>query len=379
MSKLFASLGRFLRALPFTLGALAAWAASAGFNALFGWKLGGDSLELRVLWVLLFVAFDIMKGGAGLKLMAALRNRDALRILLAAGMLTAGTSLSLLAAFQWRVLAKAEAEAARRQIVETRAALATTIEQDRVKASQLSARDLASIEAEIASLKLSPRYKTSVGCTDATRADSRTLCIQLAANEGERSRAAERAYREKAVADNERKLAALKVPTAASDPMAASMASLLAMLGVRADLDQLSDLVALAVTLLAEFGAVVGPMLAGGDRPQQRERIGHHKTARQPLFRRAAPTYPAAAFLPLDGRKADRDEALVWMIHRAPQDERVKYDGEAIVATNAQLAKVWGRPTSTVNDWLAHWQSEGLIRKQATARGTRIQVLSCEL
>jgi len=350
--------------MPFTLAAIAAWGASAGFNAKFGIKMGGSDRSLVVLWVMLFVALDVLKAGGGMKLRQAISTGNLFNIVLAFGLLISGTSFSLLAAFNWRTQAAAEDAAARQQVIEHRKALKIQIESDRARAANLKARDSSKIIAELVSAKRHDRYRTSEQCTNATITASIKLCNRIAALTGERDRASERAFREKRITDNEAKLEKLTMPTKSANPMAASLANLLTLLEIEADPERLGDILMATITILAEFVSVAGPMLLAKDKPRQRRA--------RPLFSpRRKDTPPAIT--PANGQRLARDEAFSWLA-RAKEDERVKWDGDSITATNKQLARIFGRPPSTVNDWLNTWSKEGLIEKRAGARGTRIRV-----
>ena len=354
----------FIVRIPFSLAAFGAWAASAGFNAKFGMKLGGDDLSLQILWTMLFVSFDVLKAYSGMALREALSGRDIIKLALAVAVLLGGTGFSLLAAFSWRAQAAAEDAAKRQAVIETRKTLVNHIEQNRVRAAKLEARNLTKIVAELTSAKRNDRYRTSSQCVDATIQASVKLCNHIAALEGERSRAAERTYRESKIEADQKALDKLQMPTSTANPMAESLAVVLSTMEIDADPERLGDIIMALITIIAEFVSVAGPMLASNSKAPAKPRRTMFKPRRAD---REAPATPA------DGRKLARDEAFSWLT-RAHSDERVKWDGDAIIATNKQLAEVWGRPASTVNDWLNGWSQEGLIEKKASARGTRIKI-----
>lgn len=122
-------------------------------------------------------------------------------------------------------------------------------------------RPAGTIEAELASKKLDARYSRSKSCTDVTVADSRTLCAEVAALEGEKENALRAQRLRGKIEDADGRLRGIDVAAAlrSADPQAEQLATLTGLSQDRVRLGMaiiLSVMIELGSSLLLDIAAV---------------------------------------------------------------------------------------------------------------------------
>lgn len=131
-------------------------------------------------------------------------------------------------------------------------------------------RPVGTIEAELASKRLDPRYARSQGCGDVTVNDSRALCGAIAALNGERKNAADAERLKVKLDEIERRLRGLDVAAAlrSADPQAEQLAALTGMSQDSVRLWMailLSIMIELGSSLLLDIAAITKRKDAPGD------------------------------------------------------------------------------------------------------------------
>jgi hypothetical protein len=113
-------------------------------------------------------------------------------------------------------------------------------------------RPAGTIEAELAGKRLDARFTRSKSCTDVTVADSRALCAEIAALEGEKGNALQAVALKKKIEDADGRIRGIDVATAlrSADPQAEQIASL-----TGASPDQVRLWMAIILSIMIELGS----------------------------------------------------------------------------------------------------------------------------
>ncbi len=378
LNAFFRGVARFFGTLPLFIIAAGAWLISASFNLRTGYDMAHGDHGLMLTFMGLALVGDIGKAWSAANLRRDLSSRQFLNAVISTLVLAICLTMSLYAAYYQRAKAIDQEKAARHALIERHRHLQQEIASTRTELAQLgTVKSVQKAESELA-IFIAPngkphrRWKSSEQCTFATVAASKRFCAKVAGLQAQRDNAIKAQTLRLKLAELQRKLDALP-PLGQVDPAHKGIRDLAVRLGADENItvQEITAWIMIIITVFAEALSTLLPMRMASGRKGSRPY--------RPWFprrwqRRRAPA--PAPIVPADGRRLSRKEAFDWLANRACNDERVSCDTDgAIEATNAMLAKVWGRAPSTVNDWLTAWNINGQIEKKATARGTRIRVL----
>lgn len=272
--------------LSASLGLLA---ISAAMNFRFGLTLGTTELD-ALIYGCASVCADLLKALLPFIILAGWREHRFLLMLLASLLWSIFTLYSFTSGIGFAALNRATLTSERTVTTDRYAELTKALADAQGRLDALPAhRPSALVAQELENLRQNPRWKTSLGCSNATVSLSISFCRQFADLKAEVAAAQEAATLRTEIKELQETRAGLP-PTSAMHSADPQLAILDDLLGLGPE--RLGIALSLLVAVLVEFGSGLGPYLSTAFHSRPKQANHHHapKSARQSTSVPALPT-----------------------------------------------------------------------------------------
>jgi hypothetical protein len=368
--------------------------SSAAFGAIYAWQTGqAIGAVFAGVMVAAAIAVELAKPLALASALTAWRRLAVVRASLLTLLALACIGYSLVSSLSLVASSRSDVAAKREAVIESHGDRRKAIDAARTELATLApARTQAEVQADVTKL-LASNPKAGDCRNPTTNAIARTVCPRVATLHGEAARATRRAELQAIIAKHTTDGVTPAVAVGRADAGASSLATYLAALGVNVPARLLSDWLVLIPVLALELGAALALVLV--------QAVGGHQSAQktaptvEPKVSGCAEPRPAQPQTPLvdtkprrkpddKPRKPPRKPRPSAGGNRTRKARRrlgnvinlVRREGGHLQASARSLARTLKVSKSRANELLHEAAAAGLLKIQATKRGTSLALAS---